>query len=202
LTASTGYLNQDEVSNLRDLGKFNGNGSTQKANLRLVAPQGQIQVHMTSYRGSFPIVLSEALRSAGLGSEVLIAQFLKGGVEQGVTKAIKLCGKLSWIRPNLPYSLGHKTIAKDPESEEFLEAKEAIREIWQICKDRLLRKTIQKLVLDEIGLAIQLGLLEEEELISTLEDRLSSIDVILTGPSIPPKVIAMADQVTELRCSK
>ena len=72
----------------------------------------------------------------------------------------------------------------------------------QRWKERIFKSKLQKLVLDEIGLAIQLGFLEEEELISVLEDRLGSIDVILTGPAIPPKVIAMADQVTELRCSK
>ena len=39
-------------------------------------------------------------------------------------------------------------------------------------------------------------------LITTLEKRHNSIDVILTGPSIPSKVFSIADQITQLRCSK
>ena len=75
--------------------------------LHLVTPQGQIQIHTASYRGSFSIVLSEALRAAGLGSRVLIAQFLKGGVNQGPDSGIKLCKKLNWIRPDLPFSIAN-----------------------------------------------------------------------------------------------
>ena len=44
--------------------------------LQLVATQGQLQIHTSTFRGSFSVVLSEAIRSAGLGSQVLIAQFL------------------------------------------------------------------------------------------------------------------------------
>merc|ERR1712138_68836 len=67
--------------------------------LRLVATQGQVQIHTSSFRGSFSVVLSDALRSAGLGSQVLICQFLRGGVNQGPNAAINLCGKLEWLRP-------------------------------------------------------------------------------------------------------
>ena len=170
--------------------------------LHLVATHGQVQIHTSPYRGSFSIVLSEALRSAGLGSKVLIAQFLKGGVAQGANGRVNLFGRLDWIRPDIPLYLGHKEITKDPDSIQFIETKEAIQDIWEVCKDGLLNNKVEKIILDEIGLAIQLGFIEEEELISVLEERLGSLDVILTGPSIPPKVIAMADQVTELRCSK
>ena len=39
-----------------------------REHLQLVKTQGQIQIHTSTVRGSFFIVLSEALRSAGLGS--------------------------------------------------------------------------------------------------------------------------------------
>ena len=37
------------------------------------------------------------------------------------------------------------------------------------------------------------------DVVHTLEQRPEGMDVILTGPAIPTRVIAMADQVTELR---
>ena len=68
--------------------------------LRLVSqPEGLLQIHTAPFRGSFAAVFSQALRSAGLGSRVLISQFLKGGVEQGLERSVWLCGRLQWLRP-------------------------------------------------------------------------------------------------------
>tara|TARA_Y100001968_G_scaffold55011_1_gene46231 strand:- start:126 stop:722 length:597 start_codon:yes stop_codon:yes gene_type:complete len=168
--------------------------------LQLVSTQGQVQIHTSTFRGSFSVVLSEALRSAGLGSQVLIAQFLRGGVNQGPNGAINLCGRLEWLRPAI------ETCIPEQISEEYLPLKrkyeeKAIKEIWEFCKTRLIEKKIDKIVLDEIGVAISLGLIEENDLIFMINNRPSSTDIIITGQSIPPKVIEMADQITELRCN-
>ena len=165
--------------------------------LHLVTPQGQLQIHTASYRGSFSKVLSEALRTAGLGSNVLIAQFLKGGVNQGTENGINLCGSLNWIRPDLPYCL-----TNDGESsslEEEPNPHKAIKNIWIYCKEQLEKKTIDRLVLDEIGLACAFGYIDKNDLITTLANRPTATDIILTGPSISSEIIAMADQVTQLR---
>ena len=58
---------------------------------------------------------------------------------------------------------------------------------------------LDQLVLDELGLAVALGYLDEQELIDSLKQRPGSMDVIITGPAIPASVMSMADQVTELR---
>ena len=72
--------------------------------LRLVPrPEGLLQIHTAPYRGSFAAVYSQALRSAGLGSRVLVSQFLKGGVEQGVAGSLWLCGRLrAWLETLTP----------------------------------------------------------------------------------------------------
>ena len=173
----------------------------QKRNpLHLVSTHGQVQIHTSTFRGSFSIVLSEALRSAGLGSRVLISQFLKGGVNQGPTKGINLCRRLDWLRPAietcLPEELSKENLSLKRKSEE-----KAIKDLWEFCKARLIEKKLDKLVLDEIGMAIKLGFIEENDLISIIKNRPSSTDIILTGPSIPSKVMGMADQITELRCN-
>ncbi len=173
-----------------------------KPRLEIVSSQGQVQVYSSPYRGSFPVVLSEAMRSAGLGSSVLIAQFLKGGVSQGSQNSIKLCGKLEWIRPNVYGCIQKESYSQRLPSEESQNDQESIQEIWQLCKERLAKNQLDKIVLDEIGLAVELGFIEESDLITSLENRDDSIDVILTGPSIPTKVFSMADQVTQLRSFK
>ena len=168
--------------------------------LQLVATQGQVQIHTSTFRGSFSVVLSEAIRSAGLGSQVLIAQFLRGGVNQGPNGAINLCGRLEWLRPAIETCLQEQILEEHLSLKRKYEEK-AIKELWEFCKSRLIEKKIDKIVLDEIGIAISLGFIEENDLIFMINNRPSSTDIILTGPSIPPKVIEMADQITELRCN-
>ncbi len=172
----------------------------QRPPIHLVVTEGQLQVHTAPYRGSFSVVLSEALRSAGLGSQVLVAQFLKGGVEQGPTGTVKLCGRLEWLRPNVSCCIGQQDTFSSQEIDNFSSQKKAVQEVWQSCKEHIFSKNLDQLVLDEIGLAVALGYLNEDDVISTLEQRPVAMDVILTGPSIPTRVMAMADQVTELRC--
>ncbi len=169
-----------------------------RKSLQLVSTQGQVQIHTSTFRGSFSIVLSEALRSAGLGSKVLISQFLKGGVNQGPNGAINLCGRLEWIRPAIETCLPEQ-LSKENLSFKKKYQEKAIKELWEFCQRSLIEKKLDKLVLDEIGMAISLGFIEENDLISMINNRPSFTDIILTGPSIPPKVMEMADQITELR---
>jgi cob(I)alamin adenosyltransferase len=172
--------------------------------LRLVAQQeGLLQVHTASFRGSFSGVFSQALRSAGLGSRVLISQFLKGGVDQGLERSVWLCGRLQWLRPAVAGCLA-EPVQLDAEGAaeaalEAADAREAVAEVWAYTREQMLAGQLDQLVLDELGLAVELGYLSEHEVLTALEQRPSHLDVILTGPSMPSTLLAMADQVTQLR---
>jgi cob(I)alamin adenosyltransferase len=162
--------------------------------LRLVPqPEGLLQIHTAPFRGSVAAVFSQALRSAGLGSRVLVSQFLKGGVDQGVEGRLWLCGRLQWLRPATPLCL--EAAAADLEAADL----EAVRAVWDFSREQLLAGELDLLVLDELGLAIELGYLPANEVTATLEQRPAHLDVILTGPAMPPALMAMADQVTQLR---
>ena len=176
--------------------------------LRLVPrPEGLLQIHTAPYRGIFAAVYSQALRSAGLGSRVLVSQFLKGGVDQGVAGSLWLCGRLQWLRPATPLCLeGRAPLAleapvgaAEPARSPQEEAWEAVREVWEYSREALLAGEVDLMVLDELGLAVELGWLDGEEVCRTLEQRPLHLDVILTGPAMPPALLAMADQLTELR---
>ena len=69
-----------------------------KINPKKFTQNGQIQIYQSSYRGSFSSIISDSLRNAALGRKVLLVQFMKGGVKQGITNAVKLCGNLTWVR--------------------------------------------------------------------------------------------------------
>ncbi|MFM9047993.1 MAG: cob(I)yrinic acid a,c-diamide adenosyltransferase [Cyanobium sp.] len=162
-------------------------------------PEGLLQIHTAPHRGSFPGVLSQALRSAGLGSRVLVCQLLKGGVDQGVGGSQWLCGRLEWLRPATPLCLEAAAEDLRQAGVEAAGVRRAVEEIWTYSREQLLKARVDQLVLDELGLAIELGYLPLEDVVDTLGARPSHLDVILTGPAIPPVLMAMADQVTELR---
>ena len=75
----------------------------------------------------------------------------------------------------------------------------AVQEVWSFSKEAILKGDIEQIVLDEIGLAISLGYLQEEDVTDTLQNRSNRVDVILSGPAIPNRIMNMADQITELR---
>ena len=77
--------------------------------------------------------------------------------------------------------------------------REAVLEVWSFTREQMLAGQLDQLVLDELGLAVELGFLEEAEVVAALEQRPSHLDVILTRPSIPSALLAMAYQVTQLR---
>ena len=162
-------------------------------------PEGLLQIHTAPHRGSFSAVLSQALRAAGLGSRVLVCQLLKGGVDQGIEGSQILCGRLRWLRPATPLCLevSADQQARDPEEAALIGR--AVRDVWTYSRDQLLEGRLDQLVLDELGLAIELGYLPLEEVLDTLEQRPPQLDVIVTGPAVPAALMAMADQITELR---
>ena len=79
------------------------------------------------------------------------------------------------------------------------ESRLAVLEVWAYSRQRLLEGSVDLMVLDELGLAIELGYLALGEVLAALEQRPAQLDVILTGPSIGPELMALADQVTQLR---
>ena len=165
--------------------------------LRLVPqPEGLLQVHTAPFRGSVASVLSQALRSAGLGSRVLITQFLKGGVDQGPERVPSLCGRLQWLRPAMEHCVD---APRDAACDQSQACAAAIAEVWEHCQQQLRNASVDLMVLDELGLAVSYGYLALDEVVATLQQRPAQMDVIVTGPSMPEPFMAMADQLTQLR---
>jgi cob(I)alamin adenosyltransferase len=110
-----------------------------------------------------------------------------------------LGGRLRWVRPSTPMCLevSADRLAADPE--EAASIVQAVRDVWIYSRDALLAGRLDQLVLDELGLAIELGYLPLEDVLTTLEQRPPQLDVIVTGPAVPAALMAMADQITELR---
>ena len=173
-------------------------GSPNKTNLKRFTQNGQIQIYQSSYRGSYSSIIRDSLRNAALGRKVLLVQFMKGGVKQGVANAVKLCGNLTWIRSSESFDQYNSEDIKNDENLKKIIHK-SIYELWDFCKKQLLSGEHDQIILDEIFLAIEMKIINKDDLISTLENRFISGDVILTGTCIPKDLLLMANQITELR---
>ena len=172
--------------------------SAKKINLKKFTQNGQIQIHQSPYRGSYSSIIRDSLRNAAIGRKVLLVQFMKGGVNQGVDNAVKLCGNLTWVRSAHSFDQYHyEEIENNPNLKKSIH--ESTYELWNFCKKKLLSGEIDQIILDEIFLAIEMKIIDKDDLISTLEYRFISGDVILTGTDIPKDLLLMANQITELR---
>jgi cob(I)alamin adenosyltransferase len=178
-----------------DLVKIN---STNTIKSKRFTQNGQIQIYQSSYRGSYSSIIRDSLRNAALGRKVLLVQFMKGGVNQGIANAVKLCGNLTWVRSSDSFD---KYDSEEIENNKKLKKciYESINELWNFCKKELTSGENDQIILDEIFLAIEMKIINKDDLISTLENRFIAGDVILTGTSIPKDLLLMANQITELR---
>ena len=169
-----------------------------KINVKKFSQNGQIQIYQSSYRGSYTSIIRDSLRNAALGRKVLLIQFMKGGVKQGVDHAVKLCGNLTWVRSSHSFDqYNSEAIENNKNLKKSIY--ESTIELWNFCKRELQSGENDQIILDEIFLALDLKFIDKDDLISTLENRFISGDVILTGTDIPKDLLLMANQVTELR---
>ena len=123
---------------------------------------------------------------------------MKGGVKQGVDNKVKLCDNLTWVRPAHSYdNYNSEEIEKNQNLKKTIH--ESIYELWNLCKKELISGKKDQIILDEIFLAIEMKIVDKDDLISTLENRFISGDVILTGTDIPKDLLLMANQITQLR---
>ena len=152
--------------------------------------QGLVQVYTGEGKGKTTAALGLALRASGHGLWVEIVQFLKGwpgygefkGVERLPTVAIHPFGRSGWVHP------------EGPETEDYEQAAEALAYARQV----MVSGTADIVVLDEVNVALDYGLLDLKAVLALLDDKPPTVELILTGRNAPSEVIHRADLVTEM----
>lgn len=154
---------------------------------------GLVQVFTSPHRNFFTNVMAQVLRMAGQGTPVLVVQFLKGGIAQGHENPIRLGQKLDWIRCDLPRCIDTPHL-DDTEAQ-------SLQKLWQHTQQIVFEDKYSLVVLDELSLAINFGLIPETEVLAFLAQRPPHVDIILTGPEMPKSILDLADQITNIRRS-
>src|SRR3954470_1926382 len=155
--------------------------------------QGLIIVNTGPGKGKTTAAMGTALRAVGNGMKVLMLQFLKGSWHYGELDAVKAFGD-NFVMKQLGRGFvkvgGAET---DPEDIRMVE------EAWRESEEAILSGKWDLVVLDEINYAISYGMLEVDKVVETLKQRPEMVHVILTGRNAHPRVVEVADTVTEMR---
>ena len=141
--------------------------------------------------GKTTAALGASLRSVGHGLRVIIIQFMKGrgdaigehNIRHRLSPEYEIhqYGRKGWVNLNKPSAADKRIAAKG-----FAAAQAAAK------------KKPYLLVLDEINLAVAVGLLDEERVLRFLDRIPPSVHVYMTGRYATPKLVMRADYVNEV----
>jgi cob(I)alamin adenosyltransferase len=154
--------------------------------------RGYLVVLTGDGKGKTTSALGMAMRAIGQGLDVIVLQFLKGSWKYGELETAKR------LAPSLTIQqLGADFIRIDPDNPDAKDV-ESARKAWEVSKEALLSGKYGMVILDEINGAIAYGLLPVDEVVSTLRQRPPAVHVVLTGRLAHPKIVELADLVTEM----
>jgi cob(I)alamin adenosyltransferase len=153
--------------------------------------QGLVQVYTGNGKGKTSAAFGLALRAIGRGLKVYIVQFIKGGFDYGELYVVDRL-------PNLKlkaFGRGEFVTEKPPGKEDVELAQEALALAEQVVKSG----EYDIVILDEINVALNLKLINLDEVLELIENKPKHVELILTGRYAPKEIIEAADLVTEMK---
>jgi cob(I)alamin adenosyltransferase len=156
--------------------------------------QGLVLVNTGDGKGKTTAALGTVLRAVGYGHRCLIVQFIKGSWQYGELKSIRR------LEPEVEFHrMGKGFVGIVDDNLPRAEHEQAAREALEFAKQRLASGNYELVLLDEIFVAITLGLISEQSVLKLMDARPAATTLILTGRGAPQSVIDRADTVTEMR---
>ncbi len=155
--------------------------------------RGYVHVYTGDGKGKTTAAIGLAVRAAGAGLRVYIAQFIKMG-DYSEIKALKRFSDLITIEQ---YGLGR-----------FLEGKPSQRDIavarkgMEMVKNVMVSAKVDLVILEEANVAVNFGLFPARALVELIVEKPENIELVITGRGASPQVIKAADLVTEMKLVK
>ena len=159
--------------------------------------KGLVIVFTGEGKGKTSAALGIALRSCGHHMYVSMVQFVKSPTESGEERAAER------LKPELELITTGRGFVNIPgHTLPLPEHRKAAEDAFALAQQRILSGFWDVVILDEINVAVSLGLLDIARIIDLLKNRAPKLHVILTGRDAHPDLIALADMVTEMRVLK
>jgi cob(I)alamin adenosyltransferase len=151
--------------------------------------RGYIQVYTGCGKGKTTAALGLALRAAGAGLKIFIAQFIK-------KKRCSEHAMLEHFRDRITLKQYGKGffLKRKPTNADIQAAQDGYREIREI----LISKDYDVVILDEANVATRYGLFSVDDLLALMAAKPNGVELVITGRYADERVIAGADLVTEM----
>ena len=170
---------------------------------------GMVQVYTGAGKGKTTASLGLAMRALGHGFDVCMIQFLKGGTYLGEIESAKKFKnfKLKQFGIDCPWAEQLKDGKKICGSCRYCfsvlkEDQKLGREALEAAKEAVSSGKHDLVILDEINVAMNIGLVDTQEIIKMLKNKAKETEVVLTGRNAPKEIIDFADLVTEMKLIK
>ena len=155
---------------------------------------GKVHVITGPGKGKTTAAFGLAMRAAGHGYRVCVVQFMKTGETTGEFMAAKHIENIEVVQ----FGSGRFVAPGKPTEADV----EAARAALDAVRTRLARGSCQMIVLDEVNVAVWMGLIEVGEVLEVLESRPSGTEMVLTGRNAPEEFIEHADYVSVIESAK
>ena len=155
---------------------------------------GLVIVYTGKGKGKTTAALGMALRAVGHDRRICMIQFIKGSWHYGEMTSSKL------LEPQFELvAVGKGFVGilddKSPREEHVKIAREAV----QISREKIQSKKYDIIILDEINYAVNLGLVEVNDVLDLIKIKPSTLHLVLTGNYARDEIINVADLVTEMK---
>lgn len=156
---------------------------------------GYIQVYTGNGKGKTTASLGLCMRALGRGWNVLIVLFAKGGNHYGELHSFKklmpsLHNRLDIIQAGLDRIIYSNNMK--------LEDKIEVEKGWHTVKNAAKSGDYQLIILDEANIAIDLDLIDIEEMKDFLKNKPHDLEIVLTGRNAHKEIIELAHLVSEI----
>jgi cob(I)alamin adenosyltransferase len=151
---------------------------------------GYVQVYTGNGKGKTTAAIGLALRAAGAGLKVFIAQFVKSE-EYSEISALKRFSDLVMCRQ---YGSGC-WIYKEPSSDDVRCAQTGLEDVRHIITGG----QYDVVILDEANIASHYGLVSADDLVQLVDMKPANLELVFTGRYAHPRLIERADLCTEMQ---
>jgi cob(I)alamin adenosyltransferase len=154
------------------------------------ATRGYVQVYTGNGKGKTTAAIGLAIRAAGAGLKVYIAQFIKMG-DYSEIKALRRFSDLITVEQ---FGLGRFTDGK-PLPEDISAAQKGLQRVKTIMAS----EEYKVIILEEANVAAKFGLIRVQDLLALIINKPRDLELVITGRHAASRVIESADLVTEMK---
>ena len=156
--------------------------------------KGLVIVYTGKGKGKTTAALGIALRAVGYNQKVCMIQFIKGSWHYGEMTSSKR------LEPEFELTaIGKGFVGIIDDKSPIEDHKKVAEEALQVARSKINSKIYDIVILDEINYAVNLNLINLEDVLEIILNKPDDVSLVLTGNHVKNEVIEKADLVTEMR---